>query len=273
MDPRDAVSLSLDTSGRAVLFAGLIVVIALLGMFLMDLDFVRAVSASAIVAVLLTMTAALTLLPALLGFAGRNIDRFGLPHRMEKPGEMSHSLWWRWSRVIQSYPWLSLILSASFLIMLTIPVLSMRLGFGDAGNRPETDTSRRAFDMLAEGFGPGFNAPILVVVESGETADQLQLAGLTAALADADGVVSVSAPIPVSETVTIINVFGEFSPQDVETTDLVHRLRNETIPPLESADFRVLTTGQSPGVVDFAATWRRGYRCLSARCCCCLSSC
>ena len=253
LEPRDAVSLSLNTSGRAVLFAGLIVVIALLGMFLMDLDFVRAVSASAIVAVLLTMTAALTLLPALLGFAGRNIDKFGLPHRKEKPGEIHHTFWWRWSRVIQGHPWIALIASVTLLVILAIPVFSMRLGFGDAGNRSESDTSRRAFDMLSEGFGPGFNAPILVVVESENGApDESALDEMIAAFENTEGVASVSPAIPVSETIAIINVFPEFAPQDEETTDLVHRLRKQTIPPLESDSVRILTTGSSPGVVDFA---------------------
>jgi RND superfamily putative drug exporter len=105
LDPEQSVTLSLDTSGRAVLFAGLTVVISLLGMFMMDLDAMRGVSISAIFAVLMTMSAALTLLPALLGFAGKNIDRFGLPHRKDKPGEIHRSFWWRWSRVIQTHPW------------------------------------------------------------------------------------------------------------------------------------------------------------------------
>jgi len=253
LEPQDAVLLSLDTSGRAVLFAGLTVVIALLGMFLMDLDFVRAVSASAIVAVLLTMAAALTLLPATLGFAGRNIDKLGLPHRKEKPGEVHHSWWWRWSRVIQAQPWVALIVSASLLLVLSIPLFSMRLGFGDAGNRAETDTSRLAYDLLSEGFGPGFNAPILVVVEAeGGAPEDAALQGLGAALAGAEGVDSVSEPIAVGDSLAIINVFPEFSPQDGETTDLVHRLRDETIPPFETSSLAILTTGASPGVVDFA---------------------
>jgi RND superfamily putative drug exporter len=254
MEPQDAVLLSLNTSGRAVLFAGLTVVIALLGMFLMQLDFIRAVSTSAIVVVFLTMAAALTLLPALLGFAGRNIDRFGLPHRKAAPGEIHHSLWWRWSRVVQAHPWPALIVSAGLLILLTIPVFSMRLGFGDAGNRPESDTSRRAYDLLSEGFGPGFNAPILVVADGGDASpDGAALQELRSALESTEGVSSVNGPIPISDSVALINVFPRFEPQDDETTDLVHRLRNETIPPVESeSSLTVLTTGASPGVVDFA---------------------
>jgi len=254
LDPEDAVLLSLNTSGRAVLFAGITVVIALLGMWMMNLEFIRAVSTSAVIAVFLTMAAALTLLPALLGFAGRNIDKFGLPHRKEAPGEIRKSFWYRWSRVIQGNPWPALIVSAGLLIILTIPAASMRLGFGDAGNRPDTDTSRSAYDLLSEGFGPGFNAPILVVVGSDDgNPDEGALGDLQAALEGTEGVASVGEPIPVADSVALINVFPEFEPQDEETTDLVHRLRNDTIPPIsEASSLTILTTGASPGVVDFA---------------------
>jgi RND superfamily putative drug exporter len=254
-DPEQAVTLSLNTSGRAVLFAGLTVVISLLGMFLMDLDAMRAVSISAIVAVLITMCAALTLLPAILGFAGRNIDRLGLPHRREKPGEIHQTVWRRWSHVIQAHPWPALVGSAALLIVLAIPLLSLRLGFGDAGNRPESDSSRQAYDLLSEGFGPGFNAPILVVAQGvgGPPADG-DLASLASRLESADGVDSVTEPQVLEDTdLALINVFPTSAPQDEETTDLVHRLRNEAIPPVEAAStLDVLTTGAPPGVVDFS---------------------
>jgi RND superfamily putative drug exporter len=252
--PRDAVLLSLDTSGRAVVFAGLTVVIALLGMFVMNLDFVRAVSASAIIAVLLTMTAAITLLPAMLGFAGANIDRIRIPGLQRTSSGEGRSFWWRWSRVIQGHPWHSAIGSAALLLVLTIPVFSMRLGFGDAGNRTEEDTSRQAFDLLSEGFGPGFNGPILLVVssdEGGPTDSQLQ--DIAARARDTAGVASVTEPQSVADNLAIVSVFPEFAPQDEETTELVHRIRNETIPPFaDETSLTVLTTGLSPGVVDFA---------------------
>jgi RND superfamily putative drug exporter len=255
-DPEAAVVQSLDTSGRAVLFAGMTVVIALLGMFLMDLAFVRGLSIAAILAVLLTMCAALTLLPALLGFAGRNIDRFGLPHREEKAGEVHRTLWWRWSRVIQAHPWPALVLSAGLLLLLTVPLLSMRLGFGDAGNRPETDTSRQAYDLLSEGFGPGFNGSILVVAEgkNGSPPAASDLAALAERLDATEGVASVTEPQLLEDTnLALINVFPETAPQDEETTQLVHRLRNEAIPPVEAgSSMSVLTTGGPAGVVDFA---------------------
>jgi putative drug exporter of the RND superfamily len=255
-DPEDAVVHSLDTSGRAVVFAGLTVVIALLGMFLMELAFVRGLSIAAILSVLMTMCAAITLLPALLGFAGRNIDRFGLPHRKQDPSEINRTIWWRWSRVIQAHPWPALIVSAGFLLLLTIPLLSMRLSFGDAGNRPDDDTSRQAYDLLADGFGDGFNGSVQVIVQSenGGAPDEAELAALATELEATKGVASVTEPQILGDTdLALINVFPTSAPQDEETTDLVHRLRDETIPPVEDGtSLVVLTTGGPAGVVDFA---------------------
>jgi RND superfamily putative drug exporter len=255
MEPEEAVVHSLDTSGRAVLFAGLTVVISLLGMFMMDLDAMRAVSISALLAVLMTMSAALTLLPALMGFAGRNIDRFGLPHRKEKPGQIHHSIWWRWSRVIQAHPWPALVGSAGLLLLLAVPLLSLRLGFGDAGNRPDTDTSRRAYDLLSEGFGAGFNSPILVIAQGdGGPPASGDLEELSAGLESTPGVASITEPQVLGDSgLALVSVFPESAPQDEETTDLVHRLRKQTIPPIEAgSSMTVLTTGGPPAVVDFA---------------------
>src|SRR5262249_31401462 len=153
------------------------VVISLLGMFMMNLDFIRSVAIGASLAVLMTMASAITLLPALLGFVGRNIDRWSiqsLTHIFSRnkgaravaaaeAGEAS--FWFGWSRVIQKHPWPAMVITTILLAVLAVPVFSMRLGFSDAGNRAETDTTRRAYDMLSQGFGPGFNAPMLLVVD------------------------------------------------------------------------------------------------------------
>jgi len=256
LDPEQSVLLSLDTSGRAVLFAGITVVIALAGMFLMNLDFVRGLAIGAILAVLTTMVAALTLLPALLGFAGKNIDRFGLPNRKERPGEIHRTLWWRWSRVIQAHPWPALIASTALLLVLTIPLFSLRLGFGDAGNRPESDTSRQAYDLLSEGFGPGFNGSIVILArgDDGGPPDDGELLMLVGRLESTEGVDSVTQPQPLGDTgLALIYVFPTTAPQDKETTDLVHRVRRETVPAVEAeTSLEILTTGGPAGVVDFA---------------------
>jgi RND superfamily putative drug exporter len=254
LDPRDAVVLAVDTSGRAVVFAGITVVISLLGMFFLNLDFLRSLAIGAVFAVLMTMFAAITLLPAMLGFVGRNIDSLRVPF-LHKPTEVGSaegnqtSFWYRWSRVIQSRPWPALVLSAGLLIVLAIPVFSIRLGFADAGNRLETDTTRKAYDILSDGFGVGFNGPILVVADTnnGETA-----ADLKRRLEGTDGVASVSGPIPVANgSVQLLNVYPTTAPQDKATQELVHRLRNETIAPVISNQ-AILATGGPAFTVDFA---------------------
>ena len=260
MMPVDAVVRSVDTSGRAVVFAGLTVVISLLGMFFLNLDFMRSMAVGAVFAVLMTMLAAITLLPALLGFVGNRIDKWHVPilHKPAAAGSAEGnqaSFWYRWSRIIQARPWPALILSAALLIVLAIPVFSIRLGFADAGNRVDTDTTRKAYDIVSEGFGVGFNGPILVVVETSNGAsDANSVAELKASLEGTEGVDSVSDPIPVADgTIQLLNVFPTSSPQDEETTELVHRLRKETIAPVVSnLAVPTLTTGGPAFVVDFS---------------------
>ena len=260
LEPKDAVILSVDTSGRAVLFAGITVVISLLGMFFLNLDFMRSMAVGAVLAVLMTMLAAITLLPAMLGFVGRHIDSLRVPF-LHKPTEAGsaegnrNSFWYRWSRVIQARPWPALVVSVAFLLVLAFPVFSIRLGFADAGNRLETDTTRRAYDLLSQGFGVGFNGPALVVVETPNgTSDSAKVAQLKAALEGTEGVDSVSGPIPVADgQLQLFNVYPTTSPQDEETTELVHRLRKETIATVASSSaIPALTTGGPAFVVDFS---------------------
>jgi len=255
LEPREAVTLSLDTSGRAVVFAGITVVIALLGMFVLELEFVRGIALSAVLAVFFTMLASVTLLPALLGFAGRNVDRFGLPHRKSAEGNGGHSWWYSWSRVIQAHPWPAFLLSGALLIVLALPVFSLRLGFGDAGNFPRSDTTRRAFDTLAEGFGPGFNSSFIIVAETPNGAADIEtLRRLKTELEGTEGVADVTDPVPLaSGALQLMNVYPTSAPQDEETTDLVHRVRNDVIPSVVAGDSpRVLVAGDAPTVVDFA---------------------
>jgi RND superfamily putative drug exporter len=254
LEPRDAVILSIDTSGRSVLFAGITVVISLLGMFFLNLDFMRSMATGAVLAVLMTMLAAITLLPAFLGFVGRHIDSLRVPF-LHKPTEVGsaegnrNSFWYKWSRLIQNRPWPALILSTTVLVILAIPVFSIRLGFADAGNRLESDTTRKSYDLLSQGFGVGFNSPILVVAE---TSSSSEVGAIKSQLEDTQGVASVSDPIPVANgQVFLLNVFPTTAPQDEETTDLVHRIRKETLAPVVSSQ-AVLATGGPAFVVDFA---------------------
>ncbi len=254
LEPREAVIRALDTSGRAVVFAGITVVISLLGMFMMNLDFMRSVALGAVSAVLLTMLAAVTLLPALLGFAGRNIDRLSLPFRARE-GQDAERFWYRWSRLMQAHPWPALIISTTILVVLAVPVFALRLGFSDAGNRREADTTRRAYDLLSEGFGPGFNGPLVIVADlPGGAADQQKLTALADSLRKTDGVASVADPQVIPDAhMALINVFPTTSPQDKATAQLVHRIREQTIPPaISGTDIKAYAGGLPPGIVDFA---------------------
>ncbi len=253
MEPAEAVPLAINTAGRAVLFAGCTVVISLLGMLFMGLDMMRGLGLGASLAVLMTMIASVTLVPAILGFVGRNIDRFGLPHRRQAEAR-GESFWHRWSYFLQRHPWPSAIFGVLLLVILAAPVFAMRLGFSDAGNRPEEDTSRRAYDLLSEGFGPGFNGPMLAAatLPDGE-ADIEVMNRLSEQLNQTPGVAFASPPILNEDgSAAIIQVIPASSPQDKETADLVHELRDNVIPATVGNELDIKVGGVTAGATDFA---------------------
>jgi len=255
MAPERATERAIDTAGRAVLLAGTTVIIAVLGLFTFGLDMIRGLAVGISLGVLMTMLAAVTLLPAVLGFVGQHIDRLGLPHRRRKQGAGRQSLWYRWSRLIQRRPWPALLIGAVALIAVALPVLSLRLGFGDAGNRPTSDTTRRAYDLLSEGFGPGFNGPLLLVAQTpGGAADEETLARLTGTLRKTPGVALASQPIRnQAGDAAILQVFPTSPPQDQETTDLVDRLRHQVVPAATAgSEVSVKVGGLTAAGLDFA---------------------
>jgi RND superfamily putative drug exporter len=255
LTPECATIRALDTAGRAVLFAGCTVIIAILGLFTIGLDMIRGLAVGISIGVLMTMLAALTLLPAVLGFVGGNIDKFGLPHRRRAERAGRQSFWYRWSRVIQRRPWPALLASAAVLILLTIPLFGLRLGFGDAGNQPTDQTVRRAYDLMSEGFVPGANGPLLLAAETPSGQSDVQaLDDLSRELNQTEGVVFATQPIPNdSGDAAIIQVQPTTSPQDKETAHLVNRLRDDVIPDAvagTTADVKV--GGATAAVVDFS---------------------
>jgi RND superfamily putative drug exporter len=255
MTPECAIMRALDTAGRAVLFAGCTVIIAILGLFTIGLDMIRGLAVGISIGVLMTLLAALTLLPAILGFVGNNIDKFGLPHRRRAERAGRQSIWYRWSRVIQRRPWPAVLASAAVLILLTIPLFGLRLGFGDAGNQPTDQTIRRAYDLVSEGFGPGANGPLLLAAEApGGQSDLQALEALSRELNQTEGVAFASEPIPNdSGDAAIIQVQPTTSPQDKETAHLVNRLRDDVVPDAvagSTADVKV--GGATAAVVDFS---------------------
>ena len=232
LSPREATITAMGTAGRAVLFAGATVVISLLGMLTMGLSYLHGVAASSVLAVLAVLAASLTLLPALLGFVGTNIDRWRVPFTGRASHQGERAFWYRWSRIVQHRPWLSFISAALVLLCLTLPLFSLRLGFPDDGNNLKSSTSRRAYDLLTSGFGPGFNGPLLLVADLTGTSDPSgTLSRLGAAVQATDGVASVVPAIqnPAGDT-AIITVFPTTKPQDEATAQLVHRLRDASLP-------------------------------------------
>jgi len=256
MDPEHAVIHAVNTAGRAVLFAGTTVIISVLGLLLMGTGTTDGVAIAIALGVLMTMLASVTLLPAILGFVGRNIDGLGLPHRRRHTRAGRKSLWYRWSRVLQRRPWPAVVAGFVVLLALAAPVASMRLGFSDAGNRPTTDTTRRAYDLLSDGFGPGFNGPLLVAAETpGGAGDQFVLDALGTRLRATKGVAFVTPPQSnAAGTVAIMEVFPTSSPQDDATANLVSRMRDDVIPQtVAGTDVDVKVGGVTAAGDDYAA--------------------
>lgn len=294
-----AIVESIDTSGRAVLFAGATVIISLMGLFLMGLDFVQGVAIGASLGVLLMMIGSITLLPALLGWVGTRIDnttraalisvaiavvaafvgvttkqggiflagmilsiglfaasfaikslRRPIPHRPEKPKEQR--FWYRWSRFVQHRPWQSAAGAVVGLLVLAIPLLSIRLGFGDLGNHGEDKTVRRAYDLLAEGFGAGVNGPLIITVEGPAAGDADQF---YAFIDQIEATPDVNfAVVPPREQFApndyqAVVVYPTSAPQDEATTHLVENLRSDVIP-ATGVDAKV--GGLTAASVDFS---------------------
>ncbi|WP_055615749.1 MMPL family transporter [Streptomyces phaeochromogenes] len=226
MKPEESAVTALNTSGRAVLFAGGTVCIALAGMLVMNMRFLDGVVVATSLTVVLSVLAATTLLPALLGMLGMRVlsrkQRRRLAATGPEPAEAS-GLAARWSMYVQQRPRSIAAGALVVMVILALPVLSIRLGATDQGNHKDSTTTRQAYDLLAEGFGPGFNGPLQVVVDGGD-AD-----ALVSAIRSTEGVAQVAAAPP-SEGVTVIQVVPTTSPQSEKTDQLIDRLRDDVIP-------------------------------------------
>jgi len=280
---RESVTIAIETAGRSVLFAGVTVVISLLGMLLMQVGFIHGLAIGAASVVAVTVAASLTLLPALLGFAGHRIEltrwrgliaaglaaialvgvglkftplTIALPlavivlvagffvgplkREVPRPGPkpLRETPAYRWSRVIQHRPWTAAIAGALALLVLAVPVLSLRLGFSDESNYPEDTTTRRAYDLLVAGFGPGFNGPLILAARVPEGTNLSRLDAVTDGLSADPGVAFVSPARPndpARPTAAMWNLVPTSGPQDEATTATLKRLRGEVLPRAEAA--------------------------------------
>lgn len=257
LDRDEALLMAMDTAGRTVFFAGCTVIIALLGLLLLGLSFLHGAAVASAVAVALTMVGSLTLLPAVLSRAGNWIDRLRLPlpgrrRRAAATGESPR--WARWSELIQRRPWPAVAVAVLVLLGLAAPALGMRLGTSDAGLDPEGTTTRNAYDLIAEGFGPGVNGSFLLAADLPRAGDAAAANRIVAAARRDPGVAIVAPPAlsPDREVATIV-LFPKTGPQAEETTQLLERLRGEILPPAERATgATVFVGGQVASQEDFA---------------------
>jgi RND superfamily putative drug exporter len=259
MSVEDALVTAVNTSGRAVLFAGATVCIALLGMLVLGISFLNGVAIGASVTVVFTVFAAVTLLPALLALLGDRVLGRRQRRRL-RAGEIlidptKRGVWARWADTVQRRP--KVLAAAALLIMLglSIPTLSLRLGSSDQGNDPASTTTRKAYDLLAEGFGPGFNGPLTLVAEAPTAADQAAFTSLAGRIKGLDGVAAVAAaPIKAGGTVGIMTVTPTTSPESKETSQLIDRLRADAIPKAEAGTTLKVYVGGSTAIFkDFSA--------------------
>ncbi len=228
-----SVGQAMDTSGRAVLFAGIVVVIALAGLTAIGLPFITAYSVAACLGVSFVIVSAITLLPALLGLAGHKIDRWGIKRFQQTASDGMDTVGAKLGRRIQRNPVVFFVISTAFLLFLAIPVLDVELGFNDAGANPETMHTRRAYDLLAQGFGPGFNNPFLIAVEGEGAIDPALLTSIEEAVRAQPGIVNVN-PAVLNEAgdTAVISIIPAYATVDSRASDLVNTMRDDTLPPV-----------------------------------------
>ncbi|MDT0323098.1 MMPL family transporter [Streptomyces millisiae] len=239
----EAAGRAVGTAGSAVVFAGLTVVIALAGLAVVNVPMLTKMGLAAAGAVVIAVLIALTLVPAVLGMVGKRIfgrrvrkanPETGVPAPVPVDGKQNAGT--RWSRWILRRPAMVLVASVLGLGVLAVPVASMELGLPDNSTQPEDTTQRQAYDMLSEGFGPGFNGPLMMVLQGGDGTDLTAAAEtLRSELEGYDDVVATTPAMPNEDgTVAIVNAFPGSSPASTETTDLVSHLRDDFAPDFEA---------------------------------------
>jgi RND superfamily putative drug exporter len=280
-DRDDAIETAIDTAGRTVMFAAITVVIALLGLLLLGLSFMHGVALGAATAVLATMFAALTIIPAMMGGAGnfmdgtlREFDRrggfrfWGTHRRLPIPGRdwrakraarrerrrtEGHG-WERWSHTVQRHPWIAVGVALVILLGLALPALDLRLGSSDAGVDPPGTTTRKAYDLIAEGFGAGTNGSFLLVAQLAQKGDKAAADKIAQAVRGDDDFRFVSPPaLSPDGRVATVTAYPRTGPQDAATTDTLDRVRENVVPGVEQeTGARVEVGGFTASNKDFS---------------------
>jgi len=274
LTPEDATVATLNTSGRTVLFAGGTVCIALLGILVLRFSFLNGLAIACALTVVLTVLATMTMLPALLGLFGRRVlsrrqrrRLASVPQPASVPGPANGpasvpqpatpGAWTRWADIVQRRPAVLAAVAVAVMLALAIPLTRLQLGSSDQGHDPASSTTKQAYDLLAQGFGPGFDAPLVLVAQAGaqvnEPADAAALHALENQLPHLADVASVHA-VAAAHGTTVIQVTPRTSPEDPATTALISVLRTTVIPAAQrGTTLRVYVGGTSATIVDFTA--------------------
>ena len=250
----ESIVTAVNTSGRAVLFAGSTVCIALLGMLVLRLSFLNGVAISASVTVLITMFASLTLLPSLLAFQKMRVlsrrERRALAEHGPEPVVVQGG-WQRWAHFVARNPRVLSVAAIAVIGLAIVPYFSLHLGSSDQGSNPPSSTTRHAYDLLAQGFGPGFNGPLTVVGAIHSPADKAALTALDQSLVGKPDVLAVR-PLFTNPagTVGLITVVPKSSPQDIATSNLIASIRNQYIPQISGSAHTAIYVGGITAIFD-----------------------
>ncbi|HVY97611.1 MAG TPA: MMPL family transporter [Solirubrobacterales bacterium] len=255
MEMRESIARATATAGGAVVFAGFTVVIALCSLAFAGIPLVATLGFTAAVAVVVAVTAAATLLPAMLGALGPHIDSLRIKLGKTHPDDKEPHGWRRWAEGVSRRPWTSAIAATAVLVVLALPIFQLELGQNDISALPKDTTSRQAYDSLNKGFGPGVNGPLLIASEFSSPAEAKQvLPGLQKAIAGSQDVLAVSEPsLDEAGTVAVFTVISKSEPWADETVSLVEDLRDTTIPAaLQGTKAQSYVGGQTAGYIDLA---------------------
>jgi RND superfamily putative drug exporter len=255
----EAAGRAVGTAGSAVVFAGLTVVIALVGLSVVNIPMLTKMGVAAAGTVAIAVLIALSLIPALLGYAGRKVQPAGKKSKLLGGGraakkEGKPNMGTRWASFVVRRPLAVLVLGVLGLGAAALPATSLELGLPDDGSQPTSTTQRRAYDLLSDGFGPGFNGPLMLVVD-GKSSDDPKAAAtkVTNTVKDMKDVVSVSpAAFNKAGDTATITVIPDSKPSSVKTEDLVHAIRDAGGTITTTTDAKVLVTGTTAMNIDFS---------------------